>query len=86
MAVVVGDAFAAFTYANEVKGSHSVEVVFFAQFVGPIENVRINPEDHATCGWFSEADLATITRPGEDPERAIIHKGFALLRGEPLTF
>lgn len=48
MTVSIGDAFAAFTYANEVKGSHSIEVVFFAKFTDPIENIEINAEDHST--------------------------------------
>jgi 8-oxo-dGTP diphosphatase len=90
MAISVGDAFAAFTYANEVKGSHSIEVVFFAQFTDPIENIKIDPEDHSTFGWFAESELEEqfiTSRPGgDDPENAIIQKGFALLRGEKPTF
>lgn len=90
MTISVGDAFAAFTYANEVKGSHSIEVVFFAKFTDPIENITINPEDHSTFGWFAESEIEEQfikSRPsGDDPENAIIRKGFALLRGEKPTF
>jgi 8-oxo-dGTP diphosphatase len=86
----VGDAFAAFTYTNEIKGSHSIEVVFFARFADPIENIRINPEDHSTYGWFAESEIEKQfikSRPsGDDPENRIIRKGFALLRGEKPTF
>lgn len=89
MSVTVGDPFASFAYVNEVKGSHSLEVVFFAKFIDQIENIRLNPEDHSTFGWFSEQELQAQkidSRPnGEDPETAIIHKGFALLRGDSLN-
>src|SRR5262249_16161268 len=37
MEVSVGDAFAAFSYLNEVKGSHSAEIVYFAEFTDPID-------------------------------------------------
>jgi 8-oxo-dGTP pyrophosphatase MutT (NUDIX family) len=90
MTISVGDAFAAFTYANEVKGSHSIEVVFFAKFTNPIENININPEDHSTYGWFAESELEEqfiTSRPsGYDPENTIIRKGFALLKGEKPNF
>lgn len=90
MAVSVGDAFTAFTYANEVKGSHSIEVVFFAKFTDPIENIKIDPEDHSSFGWFAESEIEEqfiTSRPsGDDPENRIIRKGFALLRGEKLAF
>jgi len=90
MNVSIGDAFAAFTYANEIKGSHSIEAVFFAQFTDPIENVQLNPEDHSTYGWFAESEVGEqfiTSRPqGDDPENKIIRKGFALLKGEKPTF
>jgi 8-oxo-dGTP pyrophosphatase MutT (NUDIX family) len=90
MTISVGDAFAAFTYANEIKGSHSIEVVFFARFTNPVENIQLNPEDHSTYGWFAEPEIEEqfiSSRPGgDDPENAIIRKGFALLRGEKPTF
>jgi 8-oxo-dGTP pyrophosphatase MutT (NUDIX family) len=65
MSVSIGDAFAAFTYANEIKGSHSVEIVFFAML---------------------EDQFITSRPGGDDPENAIIRKGFALLRGVKPTF
>lgn len=90
MTISVGDAFSAFTYTNAVKGSHSVEIVFFARFVGPIENIQLHPEDHSTFGWFTEAEIEeqfVKSRPSEDdPENIAIRKGFALLKGKELTF
>src|SRR3989344_2881839 len=41
MDISVGDVFFAFTYFNKIKGSHSIEVVYFATFVNPIEEVKL---------------------------------------------
>jgi 8-oxo-dGTP diphosphatase len=89
MTITVSDPFAAFTYMNEVKGSHSIEVIYFATFNEPIENIKIDPEDHSEYRWFSETDIdqATSTsKPADDIEMQHIRKGFALLRGESLDF
>ncbi len=90
MNISIGDSFATFTYTNDIKGSHSIEVVFFAQFTDPIENITYNPEDHSEYGWFTESDFAndvfTPRANGDDPEYAIIQKGFKLLCGESLAF
>lgn len=96
----IGDPFASFTYLNKIKGSHSVEVVFFAKFIGDIINIRINPEDHETYGWFSRDYLMNnldVMRPknekdatgvgrivAEDQEIKSILKAFDILEGKPL--
>lgn len=83
--IIVGDPFAVFTYTNPVKGSHSIEVVYFARFAGGPDGVRLNPEDHAEYRWVTEEEVdAMPARDSDDPERTIIKKGFALLRGEKL--
>jgi ADP-ribose pyrophosphatase YjhB (NUDIX family) len=41
--ITLGDSFAVFTYTNEIKGSHSIEVVYFAQIVGGSEAITIEP-------------------------------------------
>lgn len=84
--VNVGDPFAVFTYTNEVKGSHSIEVIYFAKVIGDPNDIAIDPEDHSTCGWFSEKEAIVLNGDDEDAEVAIIKKGFALLRGESLIF
>src|SRR5476651_1743539 len=33
MKVMIGDPFYVFTYTNNIKGSHSIEVVYFAKFI-----------------------------------------------------
>lgn len=86
MDIRVGDPFCVFTYENAVKRSHSAEVLYFATFLGDIGTIRLNPEDHSECGWFSEAGMDEIiaSKGEDDPEMAGILRGFALLRGEPV--
>jgi 8-oxo-dGTP pyrophosphatase MutT (NUDIX family) len=85
MRISVGDPFSVFTYINEVKKSHSIQVDYFAEFIDPIENIEIHPEDHSEYKWVAETE---IPQPGSmSPEAiAIAHKGFALLRGESHNF
>ena len=88
MEISVGDPFSVFTYINEIKGSHSIEVVYFAKFLDPLEDLTINPEDHSEFKWFGEYEIDQITekRPENDPEIAAIKKGFAILKGKSLNF
>jgi ADP-ribose pyrophosphatase YjhB (NUDIX family) len=95
--VTIGDPFAAFTYENRVKGSHSIEVVYFARFVGSIGEIALNPEDHSTSHWFSEDEVVARRdeivpseqvdhkhidhRYSDDPEYLAILRGFKILRG-----
>ncbi|HSW75150.1 MAG TPA: NUDIX hydrolase [Candidatus Saccharimonadales bacterium] len=84
--VVLGDPFAVFTYTNEIKGSHSIEVVYFAQLVDNPADISIDPDDHSASGWFTENEAVVLNGDDEDEEVAAIKKGFALLRGEPPQF
>ncbi|MGB4759014.1 MAG: NUDIX hydrolase [Candidatus Saccharimonadales bacterium] len=89
MSVKLGDPFAVFTYQNEIKGSHSIEVIYFATFADPIENITTNPNDHSTWGWFSETELPQTfgsEKDAEDNEVKVIYRGFALLNGKQLDF
>lgn len=99
MTVTVGDPFFVSTYINKVKGSHSIQVNYFAQFVEPIEQVRIHPQGHSVCGWFSKDELAGIRGEivvvpeghlghsyEDDPEYLAMLRGFELLEGESLRF
>lgn len=85
MRITVGDPFSVFTYTNHIKGSHSIEVDYFAKFEDPIENIKINSEDHSEFKWISENDVPSI---GEiSPETLeVVQKGFALLHGETAAF
>jgi 8-oxo-dGTP diphosphatase len=84
MNISVGDAFYAFNYENKIKGSHSIEVIFFAEFIEPLEAIIINPEDHSGFVWASEAEVNTILEEkvkSDDREYKAILKGFELLNG-----
>lgn len=85
MHISVGDPFVSFTYLNEIKGSHSIEVIYFAKFLDPLENIRLNPEDHSEYRWVSREELDALN-PISPEERANMEKGFALLSGSPLKF
>lgn len=83
----VGDPFHAFTYTNEVKGSHSVEVIYFATFASALDDITLNPEDHSEYLWFAEHELDKVAGNGkleDDPEIQAMEKGFELLRGARL--
>lgn len=89
MNIRVGDPFAAFTYMNGIKGSHSIEVVYFAQFIDPLEKIILNPEDHSEFVWVDENELDKIVMKHEkldDQEIPIIKRGFRLLAGEKIKF
>ncbi|MBB1565511.1 NUDIX hydrolase [Candidatus Saccharibacteria bacterium] len=81
--ITVGDPFAAFTYHNSVKGSHSIEVVYFAQF-DDIGNIQLNPKDHSEYKWLSFDELPKVFGNGKDEtdeEIQLIKRGFTLLDG-----
>ncbi len=88
MEICVGDPFHVFTYTNHTKKSHAVEVIYFATFIGPIEDIRVNAEDHSDYGWFGEDDLEMImkNKGSNDPEVQGITRGFSILRGEVWNF
>lgn len=87
--ITVGDPFAAFTYKNDVKMSHSVEVVYFAQFEDGIDDIDVHPEDHSGYDWFGEADLHAMLVSGkteDDEEYKLIRHAFKLLSGDSPQF
>ncbi len=87
MEITVGNPFAVFTYMNEVKGSHSIEVIYFAQFVDSFEMIQLHPEDHSQFGWFSKEEIQTkvvsTKKAGNDAEIQAIMKGFSLVNNQP---
>lgn len=89
MTVSVGDPYVAFTYLNKVKGSHSIQVIYFCKFNEPVDRVKLDPEDHSAYGWFAENEIDKLiskNKPADDVEILAFKKGFALLRGESLRF
>lgn len=89
MEIKVGDPFYVFTYTNEIKCCQSIEVIYFAEFTSDISEIKLNPEDHSTFGWFSEDQLINVTSQSkglEDAEFLAMKKAFGLLNGGCLTF
>jgi 8-oxo-dGTP diphosphatase len=82
----VGDSFSVFTYINEVKGAHAVEVAYFASFKGELNDAHLEPSDHSDWRWFAENEesIYSVNREANDIELAVIRRGFALLKGETL--
>jgi len=89
MQVETGDPFHVFTYTNDIKRSHSIEVIYFAKFISKLDGLALNPEDHSEYGWFAEDELVNATTAGkgqDNIEFQAMHKAFALLRGESPRF
>lgn len=85
----VGDPFYVFDYTNEIKGSHSVEVIYFATLKGAPDDITLHPEDHSGFGWFGEDELEntqTANKGADDPEFMALQKAFALLKGAPSDY
>jgi 8-oxo-dGTP diphosphatase len=84
--IIVGDPFAAFTYVNDVKKSHSVEIVYFAR-LAPGSKISLDPSDHSACKWVSENELESIysdLKSKDDDEFVVLRKGLAILNGKSL--
>lgn len=81
----IHDLFDEFTYVNEVKGSHSIELVYFATFTDDPKNIILHPDDHSEIRWVAEKNLDEILndiKGKDDPEIAVIKKAFRILKGE----
>lgn len=79
----IGEPLAVFTYINEIKETHSIEVIYFVEFLGDIESIKLNPEDHSSYAWITENEIDRImneNRKSDDPEILAIRKGFVKLR------
>lgn len=89
MDISVGDPFYVFTYTNQVKGSHSIEVIYFAKFISDIKNIQLHPDDHSEYRWVAANELdqiITSIKDTDDPEFLAIHKAFDFLSGSTLNF
>lgn len=83
--VELGDPFAAFTYMNEIKGSHSIEVIYFARFLDPEDAITLEPEDHSEYTWATLTDLPRLydgLKGMDDTEVKKIVRGFELLTAD----
>jgi len=82
MNIKISDPFYVFTYINEIKQSHSIEVIYLAKFTDSVNKIKINPEDHSEYSWFSENEIEKVinnSKKEDDPEIKAIKKGFLIL-------
>ncbi|MCB0070667.1 MAG: NUDIX domain-containing protein [Caldilineaceae bacterium] len=90
MNISVGDCFFTFDYVNKIKGSHSIEVIYFATFTDPESRIKINSSDHSEYLWATESDITskivTTQKPEDDIEIRAVLRGFELLRNKSLSF
>lgn len=88
MCINVGDPYFVFTYMNDIKRSHSIEVIYFAAFAKPDEQeISLHAEDHSEYGWFAEDELHktyTAGKDSDDIEIKAIKRGFEILKGRRL--
>lgn len=80
--VRIEEPFAAFTYVNEVKKSHSVEIIYTATLASPPEAIALHPEDHSEYIWIAQDELQAImtpTKQADDPEVVAIARGFEII-------
>lgn len=87
--VSIGDPFYVFDYVNEVKGSHSVEIIYFATLQHKPDDIVLHDEDHSDADWFSEDELGAVYSPqkgADDVEFVALKKAFALLAGAALDY
>lgn len=68
----------AFTYVNQIKNVHAVEVVYLARFVDGKTDVVLNPEDHQAYVWVSEDELPRYYAQG-DLEGEVVRQAFSCL-------
>ena len=102
MTVTVGDPFYVYTYENHLKGSHTIQAIYFAQFEGPTDHITLRPQDHSTYGWFTKEEVVKLADEirgnqtmadahlthdyADDPELLTMIRGFELLEGAALKF
>ena len=87
MHIFVGDPFYTFTYTNDIKGSHSIEVIYFAVFEDEIAKIHLDPADHSQFLWITQDELSQTTSEAKgesDPEIKAIKRGFEILHGSKI--
>ncbi|HTE57601.1 MAG TPA: NUDIX hydrolase [Verrucomicrobiae bacterium] len=87
--IAIGDPFAAFGYTNHVKGSHSIEVIYFATLVDSPDAIKLHLEDHSSYEWVAKNELHKVISAGkgeDDIEIRNLRKAFDLLEGGQLDF
>jgi hypothetical protein len=63
----------------------SIEVIYFATLLDPVEKIMIDPEDHSGFIWLSRDEI-DAAKPITDAELRNVRKAFELLHGGQLDF
>lgn len=82
VSIEVGEPFEVFDYMNPIKGSHSVEIIYFAKLIGNPDDIKLHADDHSEAKWFARNELETIYNPAktvDDPEYKALRKAFDIL-------
>jgi 8-oxo-dGTP diphosphatase len=80
--ITVGEPFAAFTYMNDVKQTHSVEIVYFAQFKDSDQVITLDPSDHSEFVWVSSDEVHKVyteNKGADDDEMIVLRRAFEIL-------
>ena len=80
----VGDPFFVFDYFNPIKGSHSIEVIYFATLMHSPNDIVLHADDHSEGTWFSEDDvdaMNSVLKTKDDPEYQAVRKAFGIING-----
>lgn len=80
--IVVGKPFAAFTYMNPIKQTHSVEIVYFAEFTNPNQAIELDSADHSEYVWIAADEIERIytqNKGADDDEVKVLKEAFKLL-------
>ena len=89
MKVKIGSPFAAFTYVNDVKKSHSAEVIYFATFVDGEDKITLEPSDHSEYLWISLDEISKVyteAKGADDEEFVCLRNGLELLNGGSMNY
>lgn len=87
--VKIGDPFAVFDYTNPIKGSHSVEIIYFASLLGSPDDIVLHQDDHSSSVLVTKDGLHLVAndeKGEDDPEFRAIKKAFSLLEGNSPDF
>lgn len=68
--------FYAFTYVNNIKKSHSVEIVFYAKLISPESEIRVHLEDHSEFRWIDKQQYIELIGNDIDDESKAVVEGF----------
>lgn len=87
VSIHTGEPFYVFDYINDIKGSHSVEIIYFATLSSSPDSITLNPEDHVAAEWYSVDEIEhayTHKKGSDDMEFKVVQRGFELLAGAML--